>query len=262
MSAHILVKASHVAKKKRKKQGLRLPREFLKKLKSVTAKRPKTVIDHILKHGDISTEELRDLYGYNHPPRAARDVEDHGIPLDRFQVRGSDGRLIRAYRFGDPTKVKAGRIGGRKTWPKNFKNKLVELCGSRCGVCFTEYESRYLQIDHRVPYEVGGDPEGQLEPPYFMLLCSSCNRAKSWSCEHCENWKEDGVANVCQTCYWANQENYAHIALRLIRRLDVTWTGDEVPEYDRLVKLSKHTLKKLPEFVKDVLRDALSESQR
>ena len=35
----------------------------------VLAKRAKTVIDHILKHGHITTEELKNLYGYDHPPR-------------------------------------------------------------------------------------------------------------------------------------------------------------------------------------------------
>ena len=48
-----------------------LPREFVKKCKAVMAKRPRTVIDHILKHGYITTEELKEKYGYNHPPRAA-----------------------------------------------------------------------------------------------------------------------------------------------------------------------------------------------
>lgn len=38
----------------------------------MTDKRPKAVIDHILKHGLITTDELKPLYGYNHPPRAAR----------------------------------------------------------------------------------------------------------------------------------------------------------------------------------------------
>lgn len=113
-----------------------------------------------------------------------------------------------------------------------------------------------------MPYEVGGDPKGELDLADFMLVCSSCNRAKSWSCEHCKNWKKDRVINVCQTCYWASPHNYAHIALRLIRRLDVTWTGNEVPEYDQLAKLSKHARKKLPEFVKDVLRDALADESK
>ena len=39
------------------------PKKFLDLCRSVTAKRPKTVIDHILKHGHISTEELKEKYG-------------------------------------------------------------------------------------------------------------------------------------------------------------------------------------------------------
>ncbi len=41
------------------------PPEFLKLLKSVDCKRPKTVIEHILEHGQITTEELKNTYGYN-----------------------------------------------------------------------------------------------------------------------------------------------------------------------------------------------------
>ncbi|MDD9824671.1 MAG: HNH endonuclease, partial [Gammaproteobacteria bacterium] len=44
----------------------RYPTWFLKLLKSIKAKRPKTVIEHILKYGQITTEELKDIYGYNH----------------------------------------------------------------------------------------------------------------------------------------------------------------------------------------------------
>ena len=50
--------------------------DFLKLLKSVTSKRPRTVIEHILQNGQITTEELKELYGYNHPPRAIRDVRE------------------------------------------------------------------------------------------------------------------------------------------------------------------------------------------
>ena len=76
------------------------PPKFLKLLKNVEAKRPKTVIDHILKHGQITTEELKNIYGYNHPPRAIRDVRERGIPVQTFRVTGSDGRKIAAYKFG------------------------------------------------------------------------------------------------------------------------------------------------------------------
>ena len=40
-------------------------KEFLDLLESVTAKRPRTVIQHILQHGYITSQELKDLYGYN-----------------------------------------------------------------------------------------------------------------------------------------------------------------------------------------------------
>ncbi|HAO22511.1 MAG TPA: HNH endonuclease, partial [Desulfobacteraceae bacterium] len=75
--------------------------KFLALCKSVTAKRPKAVIDHILQYGFVTTEELKEKYGYNHPPRAARDVREHGIPLITFRVTGSDNRKIAAYKFGN-----------------------------------------------------------------------------------------------------------------------------------------------------------------
>ncbi len=245
-----------MTKKKKKKSSIisNLPEEFIKKLKSVNAKRPKTVIDHILENGFVTTEELSQLYGYDHAPRAARDVRELGIPLETFRVKGKSGRRIAAYRFGDLSKIRDSKIAGRRIWPKELKNDLVSLNGERCASCFTIFEKRYLQIDHRVPYEVGGEPEGELNISDYMLLCGSCNRAKSWSCEHCKNWKEDHLIEVCKTCYWANPQDYQHIALRLIRRLDITWTDVEVPDYEKLVKMSKHAEKELPDFVKECLR--------
>lgn len=50
-------------------------------LESIRNKRTRIVIEHILEHGHITTEELERDYGYNHPPRAARDVREAGIPL-------------------------------------------------------------------------------------------------------------------------------------------------------------------------------------
>ena len=58
-----MVKAANVAKRKRKKHEHKLPRKFLDRVKAITAKRPKTVIDHILKHGYVTTEELKKRKG-------------------------------------------------------------------------------------------------------------------------------------------------------------------------------------------------------
>jgi hypothetical protein len=140
-----------MAKKKKTTKASDLPKDFIKKLESVNAKRPKTVIDHILEHGFVTTEELSQLYGYDHAPRAARDVRELGIPLETFRVNAKSGRKIAAYRFGDLSKIRDGKIGGRKAWPKEFKSDLVSANGERCAGCFTTFEERYLQIDHRVP---------------------------------------------------------------------------------------------------------------
>ena len=86
------------------------PKEFLDRLDSVTAKRPRTVIDFILEHGSVTTEQLNDL-GYEHPPRAVADVKDHGIPIVSTRVPGSNGRKIARYEFGDPSGLQSGMVG-------------------------------------------------------------------------------------------------------------------------------------------------------
>jgi hypothetical protein len=237
----------------------KLPKEFLDRLKVVTSKRPRTVIEHILKHGFVTTQDLRDKYGYNHPPRAAKDVRDQGIPLETFRVRGKDGRSIAAYRFADLSKIRRGFLGGRRAFPKEFKDDLAQANGCRCHICLGQFEERYLQIDHRIPYEVVGDvkfDEGELGS--YMLLCGSCNRAKSWSCEHCRNWTELKSPGTCSTCYWASPESYRHIAMQDARRLDLVWLGDEVAVHDQLREWASAERQPIPEYVKRVLRQITS----
>ena len=229
----------------------KLSSEFLKKCKSVKAKRPRTVINHILAHGQITTEELRDIYGYNHPPRAARDVREQGIPLETFRVEGSDGRKIAAYRFGELSKTR--RLAGRTVFSKNLKEKLIERYSSKCAIYLEPFPESELQIDHRVPYEVGGDSVSKEDVSVYMLLSPSANRAKSWSCEHCLNWKKLRNAQICSSCYWAFPENYEHVAMRQVRRLDVLWQGNEVKNYERIKHLADDLSMDLPGFVKDVL---------
>jgi hypothetical protein len=233
------------------------PKEFLKLCQSVTAKRPRTVIDHILQHGHISTEELKGKYGYNHPPRAARDVREYGIPLETFTVVGSDGRKIAAYRFADPCKVKFRRFDGRTGLSKNIKEKLIDKYGNRCFIYLEEMPEHELQIDHRVPYEVAGD-SADSNPDDYMLLCGSANRAKSWSCEHCDNWIDLKKKEVCLSCYWAYPENYAHVAMQQVRRLDLMWHGEEIVQYEKLKAKACKTGKDIPGFVKEIIEKAIN----
>lgn len=232
----------------------KLSKEFLARLKAVTGKRARIVIEHILEHGHVTTEELKEKYGYGHPPRAAKDVRDEGIPLETFPVKAQDGRTIAAYRFGDPSAIRRGLLGGRRAFSKAFKAALVEANGSRCQICFQDYEERYLQIDHRVPYEVAGDVAfDERDLGSYMLVCGSCNRAKSWSCEHCRNWTELKSAKTCRDCYWASPGSYGHIAMQVTRRLDVVWMGDETKGYDALKRAADRDGQPMPEYVKKVL---------
>ena len=232
------------------------PSEFMELLRSVSARRPRTVIDHILEHGQITTEELRDIYGYNHPPRAIRDVREHGIPIETFRVAGSDGRRIAAYRFGDPSEQRAAQLSGRTAFSAALKVALIERFGARCNLYLETFPESELQIDHRVPFEIAGGGVLSEDPSEYMLLCASANRAKSWSCEHCENWQSRDIAN-CQSCYWAFPEHYSHVAMRDIRRLDIMWSGDEVSDYDSIRDEAEASDAELPEFVKNIIRSHL-----
>ena len=240
-----------------------MPQWFLDHLRAATGRRSRIVIEHILNHGYITTEELSEEYGYGHPPRAARDVREQGIPLETFYVVDGQGRRIAAYRFGDPREAEPHKLGGRGIWPKELKRSLIEESRSRCAICITRYEARELQIDHRVPYEVVGPRAGeQVVPNDVMLLCGSCNRAKSWTCEHCDNLTGARMPDLCRECYWGSPESYTHIALRPIRRADVVWSGGELRDFKVIARSAKEAGERVATFIKNTLRQALSGKDR
>ncbi len=119
-------------------------------------------------------------------------------------------------------------------------NIIVVFTISWTSILSTKSHSRKaIQIDHRVPFEVDGEPE--LQPENFMLLCGSANRAKSWSCEHCQNWNNLKDKSICLSCYWAYPESYSHIAMRQVRRIDLLWQGKEVEIYAHFETTSEIT---------------------
>lgn len=188
--------------------------------------------------------------------------ESSGIPLETFRIADSRGKKIGAYRFGDPEKARDWRMGGRRALPKQLKRKLIEREDSKCQVCQIRLDSRHLQIDHRVPYEIAGEPTGTLHASDFMLLCGSCNRAKSWSCEHCENRTGIRTPQLCKTCYWGDPTDYSHMALTTIRRLDLVWSQEEVTDYDRIESCSQDAGAALPDFIKSTLRQAIIRNRK
>ena len=230
---------------------------ILKLCEQVTAKRARAVIDHIIKYGAVTTEDLQEL-GYDHAPRAARDVREQGIPLETFKVRSTrSGRSIAAYRFGDPSQIVHGRIGGRKALPKWLKAALLQRDGSADKFTGQILPDTALTIDHRIPYEVSGDMEGAFDAADFMLLDGSSQRSKSWSCENCSNWQTTKDPNVCRSCYWAYPEDYRHMALLQLRRVEVSWSGDDVHEYDALCDYTKSLGVSVQDLIKRAVKELL-----
>jgi len=227
-----------------------------RKINAVTAKRPRTMLDHIVKHGSITTDELKTLYGYSHPPRAARDVRECGIRLTRLMVKGPDGRRMASYSLGADD-LTIGSARGRRPLSKALRDALHARDGDHCRLCGSQFPAQALQPDHRVPYEVAGDPRVE-DPLAFMQVCGGCNRGKSWSCEHCPNWLWDKLPEACETCFWASPEQYLHIRLEPRRRLGVEWQDDEIEDYEILALAAEARGTELGEYVKQLLRRATS----
>jgi hypothetical protein len=235
---------------------MKLSKEILIRLNAITDKRPSTVIQHIIKHGYITTEELASKYGYEHAPRAARDVRERGVNLVTYRVKSSDGRNIAAYKFGDPVFVdnKISKVGGRTALSQALKKALIDKYGAVCFVYLQPMEERLLQIDHRVPYEIGGEQTDNID--CYMLLSPSANRAKSWTCEHCPNWTIKDI-EFCSNCFWAHPENYSHIAGREERQIVITFSDNEIEDYNQLISLvgKEKAEDKIKELISDYIKN-------
>jgi hypothetical protein len=234
-------------------------RAKLNRLMERLSKRGRALVEHILEHGRVTTEELETQYGLSHPPRAARDVREAGIPLKTSRTRSSDGRSIAVYELGDLAEVRRDRFGGRRILPKALRDTLYYRQEGKCAICSGSFEARYLQIDHRVPYEVAGEgSSSDWNADDYMLICGPDNRAKSWSCEHCRNWLEIKSPALCLTCYWGNPEDYEHVALEEVRRAAIQWDGKtEVGEYEQLAATAQDESASVSEYIKRILSEHL-----
>lgn len=214
-------------------EGVPLPEDYVQKLNAIDAKRARTVIQYLLTHGTITTDDLKEL-GYEHAPRAVRDVRELGFGLKTFRVPGADGKNIAMYAFDKPN-AEANKLSkklGRTVLSEELKDKLIARYGNRCFITLVEIDKKDLQVDHRIPYEIGGEPDHN-DLTRFMLLSGSSNRRKSWTCEHCSNWQRRDV-DFCKTCFWAYPENYTHVADEEERIIMLTFTGSETEAYDRM----------------------------
>ena len=144
-------------------------------------------------------------------------------------------------------------------WNSKEVKKLIELIekyGARCFIYLENMDASLLQVDHRVPYEIGGEKD-ITDISHFMLLSASANRTKSWTCEHCSNWTQKDE-NVCRRCFWAYPENYDHVAGKPEKILLLVFSGDEIADYNRLLKLCG-TLDKVRETIRILIHDHVNQ---
>lgn len=210
------------------KNVAKLPPEFILRIEAVKNRRARLVLDRIAEKGSITTEELREI-GYDHPPRARMDAIDLGFPIIKKMVKSKDGRKnIASYSFNLTGKLEAVGRAGRLALPKKQREEIIAEAENKCELCGATHD---LQVDHRVPYQVAGESLKDTARPY-MALDGSCNRRKSWSCEHCKNFIEDKKIETCKQCYWANPDEHTHVATEPIRRSDVLWQGKDCRAFD------------------------------
>lgn len=208
---------------------------------TVSNKRVKILLEIIRDKGFCTTEDLQNS-GYEHAPRAARDAKDLGIPIITEKTIGSSGKKIGKYVLGDINDIsidKLKKTSGRTNLSKKLKKELIKRYGSKCFLYYEKYPERTLQIDHRIPYEIGGDPADMTNIDYFMLLSPSANREKSWACEHCSNFKTKDI-EFCKTCFYAYPDKkYTHVADAQENKIELIFKENDKDLYDEIVEKSK-----------------------
>lgn len=190
------------------------------------SKRAREVARIIFENGSCTTTDIANL-GYDHPPRAVGDLRDAGINVEKRMeqyVEQPSGVTKRRARY-----FISGTTEGKQSRHPFSKRLTDEVKASgHCEVCGALPP---LQIDHRIPFEIGGERfPHQAED--FMPLCPSCNRSKSWACEHCPNRAVKDIS-VCSTCMWASPKNYTHVATQQVREFRGTlYDRDDIERFD------------------------------
>jgi len=223
----------------------KLTEELLTRIAQVTNKRARLVLDTIAEKGNITTAELQ-KFGYEHAPRAARDVRELGFTLITKMIKNADGKRMAQYSLA--RKVETGKTG-RLQLPKKERDRIIEDAGGKCQLCGATHD---LQVDHRVPYQAAGESlKGSAKP--YMVLDGTCNRRKSWICEHCPNLMKRKKVDTCKSCYWANPELHSHVAMEKIRRVDVVFSGEETKVFDKFRKRCRQRGKSVTDGLKEVV---------
>lgn len=123
------------------------------------SKRAREALEIMIQEGSVTTVDLKNRFGFNHPPRAMGDLKDAGVPFTKTMVKveGESRRVARYELLDDINVAKANKP--RKVIPKKVKTELIAKYGKQCQICGGTFSSQALQVDHRIPFRINGDPE-------------------------------------------------------------------------------------------------------
>ena len=98
---------------------------------------------------ECNLEEALKKAGYEHAPRAKRDVVEKGIPIDTFNGKDSEGRRMAVYKFGNWEEAKKqnsiAKTKGRNNLSDKLKQKLIKENGSKCALYGEKFDESLLQ---------------------------------------------------------------------------------------------------------------------
>lgn len=224
-------------------------------------KRAKALAELLIEKGKVSTKEIREMLNEEHPPSAARDLKDLGIPI-KMTWGSSNGRRYGIYEFDNPDLLENNILRGRQYFPKSLKSNLIKRDGERCNISNINFKSQYLQIDHRIPYRLAGEnglPKDH--PEDFQLLSAASQKQKSKICEgECQNFKSVKNPEICKDCYWAYPEDYNHIATQQIRVLNVGFLDKDVELFERIKSASLQSGLSMDQLIIDLIKQNFTAS--
>jgi hypothetical protein len=100
-----------------------LPEWFIKKAKGVTAKRAKTVIDHILQHGQITTEDLKNFTAMTTRRGPRVTCESKEYPLRPFASRAPKAGALRHIALPIHPRFARTHFPAARSSPRNSRNR-------------------------------------------------------------------------------------------------------------------------------------------
>lgn len=219
---------------------MKVSKEVLEYIESVfmhCTSRARWAIEHMIENGSISSVYMLEN-GHLHPARVIGDVRDQGIPVNTKTIN-HDGKRIAQYSFGTEEEINRAKFGGRKPISKRTKQLLLERNGKSCQLSGIKLDENELQIDHRIPFTLIGEPENPKCTSNYMLLSKSMQRTKSWACESCPNLKKHRKIKNCLSCYWASPEHYTHKAMENERVVSLVWDDADAVNLAKMQALAE-----------------------